>query len=152
MVAYRWRQSVNHRKHRERSIERSGESIYPSEFTNCGSFHATLTAFVPPPAATVGDLSQRACELWTVPCESFPASAGLELTAPFLQADHLRLSGRPGDIPRFQLARNSPCPASLTDRLRLSGQKATFTDAHSYGYASAMGAYCAIQRADSRRE
>ena len=54
----------------------------------------TLT---PAPVATVGDLSQRTCELRKVPCESSPASAGLELTAPFLHAVHLRFAGQKGN-------------------------------------------------------
>ena len=99
---------------------------YPSELVSCGRSHArvprlqlvwnstirfsmrltcglpdrkaTLTAFVPAPAATVGDLSQRTCDLWKVPCESSPASAGLELTAPFLRAAHLRFAGQKGTV------------------------------------------------------
>ena len=61
-----------------------------------GPMQRSLT-LTPPPAATLGGLSQRTCELWKVPCESSPASAGLELTAPFLRADHLRLSGQDGN-------------------------------------------------------
>ena len=99
---------------------------YPSELVSCGRSHArvpqlqlvwnsplrfserrtcglpgrkaTLTAFVPAPAATLGGLSQRTCELWKVPCESSPASAGLELTAPFLHAAHLRFAGQKGNV------------------------------------------------------
>ena len=46
----------------------------------------TLTPAAPP---TLEALSQRACELRKASCESSPASAGKELTAPFCLANRL---------------------------------------------------------------
>ena len=54
-------------------------------------------ALTPPPLATVGDLSQRACELRKVPFESSPALARMEFTVsslPFGSPEALRAGWR----------------------------------------------------------
>ena len=64
-------------------------------------------------------LSQCVCELWKVPCESSPASAGLELTAPFLRADHLRLSGQDGNT---YCVRSYGCASAMGQTARFNVQ------------------------------
>ena len=44
-------------------------------------------ALTPTASPTLGDLSQRACELWKVPFESSPALAGMELTVSSLPCE-----------------------------------------------------------------
>ena len=83
-----------------------------------GPMQRSLT-LTPPPAATLGGLSQRTCELWKVPCESSPASAGLELTAPFLRADHLRLSGQDGNT---YCVRSYGCASAMGQTARFGAQ------------------------------
>ena len=94
-----------------------------------GPMQRSLT-LTPVPAATLGGLSQRTCELWKVPCESSPASAGLELTAPFLRAAHLRFAGQKGNT---HCVRSCACGYAVRSVKRrtcgLPDRKATFADA-----------------------
>ena len=63
---------------------------YPSELVSCGRSHATFAyAHSNSLRSLLEDLSQRTRELWKVSCESSPASAGVELTAPFCHANRL---------------------------------------------------------------
>ena len=110
-------------------------------------------ALTPPASPTVGDLSQRACELRKVPFESSPALAGMEFTVsslpfgspealrekrqrslrsllrlrlrcPFFLANRRRLFGKKGNVRWRSLLRlRLRCPFFLANRRRLFGKK-----------------------------